>query len=215
MKKLIVSAAIVCAAVAVQAASFNWASDGVDGGKAARLYGVAASGVLDNGSYDKSGTLADRIDRGTYSLQAMITILDATTGAEVGHSSWVTLGAGESGGASATGMNVSEAAAGTAYKYKIDVQGTQGSLTSKGSAVDGGDGYNYDYTSAIITASLEGDVTTATMGGTTIAINPPTSWTVSGITKTAQGGGGGDIPEPTSGLLLVLGGAMLALRRRR
>ncbi len=26
---------------------------------------------------------------------------------------------------------------------------------------------------------------------------------------------GGDVPEPTSGLLLVLGGAMLALRRRR
>ena len=28
-------------------------------------------------------------------------------------------------------------------------------------------------------------------------------------------GGGGDIPEPTSGLLLLVGGAMLALRRRR
>ena len=35
-----------------------------------------------------------------------------------------------------------------------------------------------------------------------------------GIIKTA-GGGGTDVPEPTSGLLLVLGGAMLALRRRR
>ena len=28
-------------------------------------------------------------------------------------------------------------------------------------------------------------------------------------------GGGGDVPEPTSGLLLLVGGAMLALRRRR
>ena len=28
-------------------------------------------------------------------------------------------------------------------------------------------------------------------------------------------GGSGDIPEPTSGLLLLVGGAMLALRRRR
>ena len=28
-------------------------------------------------------------------------------------------------------------------------------------------------------------------------------------------GGGGDIPEPTSGLLLLVGGAMLALRRKR
>ena len=42
-----------------------------------------------------------------------------------------------------------------------------------------------------------------------------------GTTNTANwyaigsSGGGSDIPEPTSGLLLVLGGAMLALRRRR
>ena len=28
-------------------------------------------------------------------------------------------------------------------------------------------------------------------------------------------GGGGDVPEPTSGLLLVVGGAMLALRRKQ
>ena len=34
--------------------------------------------------------------------------------------------------------------------------------------------------------------------------------------STMSGGSGGtDVPEPTSGLLLVLGGAMLALRRRR
>ena len=34
------------------------------------------------------------------------------------------------------------------------------------------------------------------------------------MTKAASSGGGG-VPEPTSGLLLALGGAMLALRRRR
>lgn len=34
-------------------------------------------------------------------------------------------------------------------------------------------------------------------------------------TSTPPGGGSGDIPEPTSGLLLVVGGAILALRRRR
>ena len=36
-----------------------------------------------------------------------------------------------------------------------------------------------------------------------------------GGTVTTGGGGGGGVPEPTSGLLLALGGAMLALRRRR
>ena len=29
------------------------------------------------------------------------------------------------------------------------------------------------------------------------------------------GGGGGDVPEPTSGLLLLIGGAMMALRRKQ
>ena len=42
-------------------------------------------------------------------------------------------------------------------------------------------------------------------GGTGTAI---TSWS-------NGGGGGSDVPEPTSGLLLVLGGAMLALRRKQ
>ena len=35
------------------------------------------------------------------------------------------------------------------------------------------------------------------------------------ITGWVKAGGGGDIPEPTSGLLLLVGGAMLALRRRQ
>ena len=35
------------------------------------------------------------------------------------------------------------------------------------------------------------------------------------MSSATWGGGGADVPEPTSGLLLVLGGAMLALRRRR
>ena len=35
-----------------------------------------------------------------------------------------------------------------------------------------------------------------------------------GISKSFSGGSGG-VPEPTSGLLLLVGGAMLALRRRR
>ena len=37
------------------------------------------------------------------------------------------------------------------------------------------------------------------------------NWTAVG----GGGGGGGGVPEPTSGLLLALGGAMLALRRKR
>ena len=39
-------------------------------------------------------------------------------------------------------------------------------------------------------------------------------WASSGFT-TYTAGGGGDVPEPTSGLLLLVGGAMLALRRKQ
>ena len=42
-----------------------------------------------------------------------------------------------------------------------------------------------------------------------------TGMTSSGWTAISGGGGGSGVPEPTSGLLLALGGAMLALRRRR
>ena len=48
---------------------------------------------------------------------------------------------------------------------------------------------------------------------------PPASGTAFGITGAMLSStgtiGGGDVPEPTSGLLLFIGGAMLALRRRR
>ena len=48
----------------------------------------------------------------------------------------------------------------------------------------------------------------------TVDFGDPDGWAEI-TTSTAWSGGGGDVPEPTSGLLLALGGAMLALRRRR
>ena len=42
-----------------------------------------------------------------------------------------------------------------------------------------------------------------------------TAITSSSMTSFSGGSGGGDIPEPTSGLLLLVGGAMLALRRKQ
>ena len=67
-----------------------------------------------------------------------------------------------------------------------------------------------------------------TVTGTVYDPTDPTS-IGSAISKTMQGstgypqasalqsmtGGGGDVPEPTSGLLLLVGGAMLALRRKQ
>ena len=49
------------------------------------------------------------------------------------------------------------------------------------------------------------------------AATPSTlTWSASNFTTyTAGGGGQGDIPEPTSGLLLLVGAGMLALRRKQ
>ena len=64
--------------------------------------------------------------------------------------------------------------------------------------------------------------TTASSSPTDLTINtdwsdPTATITASGFSTVTVGGGGGTggIPEPTSGLLLALGGAMLALRRKR
>ncbi len=60
--------------------------------------------------------------------------------------------------------------------------------------------------------------TDATSSPTSLIINEDWSGTdtitASGFNKVTISGGG-DIPEPTSGLLLLFGGAMLALRRKR
>ena len=217
MKKLALRQAGIQCATRQQAATFDWANDGDV--KANRLYGVAAGGVTDNATgVAASTTLSDRLDKDTYSLQAMITLFTAGTDVEVGKSGWVNIDSGDKGAIVASGMDVAAATAGTTYDYRIDIKGTQGSLTSKGTKVDGGDGYDYDYSAAIIESSVSGSVTTELMGGTTIGAAAPTTWSVSGITKTAQSGGGGgsgDVPEPTSGLLLLVGGAMLALRRKQ
>ncbi len=57
--------------------------------------------------------------------------------------------------------------------------------------------------------------TTAT-SPVTMLTNYSSSLTGGGYTISSAGGSsGGDIPEPTSGLLLVVGGALLALRRKQ
>ena len=70
------------------------------------------------------------------------------------------------------------------------------------------------------TATLEMEkaaFTTPASGSKSLNITTGANFATSG-SKWASGGwstSGGDIPEPTSGLLLLVGGAMLALRRKR
>ena len=58
-------------------------------------------------------------------------------------------------------------------------------------------------------SAMDGDVANlaSSLGGN--PANGPVSW------GSTTGGGSGGVPEPTSGLLLLVGGAMLALRRKQ
>ena len=54
-----------------------------------------------------------------------------------------------------------------------------------------------------------------TIGSTEAIFGSQKSATQAAANWKTVGGGGGDVPEPTSGLLLLVGGAMLALRRKQ
>ena len=77
-------------------------------------------------------------------------------------------------------------------------------------AVISDDGYAYQGAATTVT-------TIETLGSTTVAFGSQKTATSSASAWTNAGGGssGGDVPEPTSGLLLLMGGAMLALRRKQ
>lgn len=78
--------------------------------------------------------------------------------------------------------------------------------------VSGADATSFNYVAA---SGLAGKVYDPNAQETSPgAFNTITAAQIAAGTK-ADFGGGGDVPEPTSGLLLLVGGAMLALRRKQ
>lgn len=92
------------------------------------------------------------------------------------------------------------AASGSIQVASVSTAGTEVPLFA---VIVSGDNY---YT----TGNVTGTTSTAEVSGTNASF---TDTTVVSTAKTF--GGGGDVPEPTSGLLLLVGGAMLALRRKQ
>jgi len=193
MKKLMIAAAIVCAAAVSQAATFNWTSD-------ARAFGVSPASVTDNGNYKASTAKADRIDK--CSLTYLLTIYAAGTDTLIGTQSGSVVE--DSGYFSTSGIEVAAAKDGTTYDYVLTITGTQNSLTAKGQVGD------YDYSAAKISTQISGTITTDPMGATALVTDVPTTWAVSDITKKEPE----PTPEPTSAMLMLLGVAGLALRRK-
>ena len=190
MKKLVIAAAIICVAAISQAATFNWTSGSV------KLYGVTAADVTGNGTYAASSASANRADN-VCTLTYLLTILDGekVVGTATGDVTYGSLGK-----LGTVGMEVDAAGDGKTYNYVLALTGTQSNLSGRG--VDG----EFDYSAATLSAEISGTVTTSTMGATNLPETAPSSWTVSGVTA---------VPEPTSGLLMLVGLGALALRRRR
>ena len=190
MKKLIVSAVALTAAIMVRGASVDWSFDGTYDTPETYNYSLYWLNSADGAS-----TYASALAGGTYSSASDFTAAIASDLAQV-----------------YGGQPVSTGTGGFASGLFTDVNGTEvySALILQSTA----EGANIFYYDDLALAGLTYSAGQPAPGSLDI-YNDDAGYTSGGVIKYTAGGGGGDVPEPTSGLLLALGGAMLALRRRR
>jgi hypothetical protein len=190
MKKLIIAAAIVCAAVIAQAATANW--------------GVGASNIyVGDGSTTKiaQGATVYMFDAGITSQAALYALFAADTAMDM------TTAAGYAGTVATSAAGVMAA---TKVKFSYGDQSTVDSSNA------------YDFYFAIIDGDniYLSDSKSVVAGGSDTAVSISFGSQATGSKLPAvdgfQGAGAWSaVPEPTSGLLMLVGLAGLALRRRR
>ena len=199
MKKLMIAAAIVCAAAFAQAATVNWSSASAVKGPSTAAF---VAGLVNGESYSASATDSKNVTTSSYQAYGSGTL--AYTLALT-----YDLGSGEVT-ENLSGTLAKNAGISTQSKIQSTVKADLFDAANKG--VDysykliltdtGKDGKDQKFT---ITATIEGNGTVQPNGDIFFSSGVPTTWVASVES----------VPEPTSGLLLLLGVAGLALRRRR
>ena len=184
MKKLMIAAAIVCAAAFAQASSVLWNSG------ASVPYFFNTSALDGNDSYAAGGDTMKASGK-TFAYTLLVEGAGSTSGT-VGFNP--VTGAFMNSGLTIGGDTA--ISAGQTYNYTITITTSLASIGELG---------DWDYTAATATTVLTGTFDGKT-GVSPIVSGVPASWTVTGAVA---------VPEPTSGLLLLLGVAGMALRRRR
>ena len=194
MKKLMIAAAIVCAAALSQAATVDWS---VTAGKTSKLYGANGTSYMGKTAGDAFYLI---LDSGTY-------VADITAA----------LKAGTFTGTEAGILDAVKNTDGTS------ISTTYGGLTQKpstNSALLKGDGETlYDFVALIVSNDADGkanwkfSTTIENQLASTDDSKNTLPWTSSNFDSTWSKPDA--IPEPTSAMLLLLGVAGLALRRRR
>ncbi|MBR4617328.1 MAG: PEP-CTERM sorting domain-containing protein [Kiritimatiellae bacterium] len=192
MKKLMIAAAVICSAAFVQAAAVYWSFGNING------YGTDGSGW---GTDGLTGTVDVQLIIGTSLAGDVIgdTVYDATTSV-----------AFDSGYAFPDSLDIGTMASDTPYYSQIII--TSGDSTLKSGIYE------------LQASSLYGDSVSPNWGfaGEEADLAGADAGSLSGLSTFdgtygafSSSGWTGSVPEPTSGLLMLLGMAGLALKRKR
>ena len=184
---------VVAMAAGVQAASFNWTTS-------SKAWGVnstdLASGLADGTTYNvgtkNADTMSNQITANSATWMYTLILTDASDTTKTDTLTGSLTASSFNSRAINLTLSSDMVVAGSDLTYSIVFTGN----------VTDGNSKAWDVTSNEITGSWHvndmGDISLDTAAASSFATP-----------------GGSDIPEPTSGLLLAIGGAMLALRRRR